>query len=155
MVKIRKARPEDVKKIFVLKRQTLEKINKNDYPRAAIDFLKKEYAPRFILEKLKTRKVFVLTSKDKILGCIDINLKTGRVGGLYVDYRHLRRRYGLKLMQFIEKLAQSKKIKKIILHPTKTACPFYKKLGYKIIKRNIWKGPGFEAKSIDMEKKLK
>ena len=151
---IRKARPEDVKRISTLKRQTLEKININDYPRPAIDFLKKEYSQRFILEKLKTRKVFVLVNSFKILGCIDINIRTGRVGGLYIDYKHLHKGYGLKLMQFIENFARAKNIKKISLHPTKTAYPFYKKLGYEVIKRDIWKGPGFKTKSIDMEKRL-
>jgi N-acetylglutamate synthase-like GNAT family acetyltransferase len=151
---IRKARPKDAKRISTLRRQTLEKININDYPRLAIDFLKKKNSSKYILESLKKRKVFVLINKNKILGCIEINLQTGKVGGLYIDYRYLRQGYGLKLMQFIEKFAQSKKIKKIKLHPTKTAYTFYKKLGYKVIKRNIWKGPGFKAKSIDMEKKL-
>lgn len=152
---IRKACPEDAKRISILRRKTLEKINLHDYPRPALDFLKKENSPKGILEKLKRRKLFVLTNRNKILGCVDINLGTGKVGGLFVDYRYLGKGYGSELMFFIENYARERKIKKIILHPTKTAYPFYKKLGYKVVKRDIWKGPGFRAKSIDMEKVLK
>ena len=123
-IKIRKARPEDVKRISILRRQTLEKINIKDYPKPALDFLKKENSPRSILEKLKRRKVFILTNQGKILGGIEINLETGRVGGLFIDYKHLGQGYGSKLMQFIEKFAQAKNIKKINLHPTKTAYLF-------------------------------
>jgi len=134
---IRKAKPEDVKRISKLRRQTLEKVNRNDYPHAAIDFLKKEeYMPAIILKKLKTRKIFVLVNQEgKILGCIDINLNTERVSGLYIDHRNLGKGYGLKLMQFIKKFAQAKNLKKIILHPTKTAYSFYKKLGYYYVKK--------------------
>jgi N-acetylglutamate synthase-like GNAT family acetyltransferase len=153
-IKIRRAKPEDVKRISTLRIQTLEKINKKDYPKAAIELLKQEYAPESLLKKLKTRKVFVLTNQNKILGCVDINLHTGRVSGLYIDYRHLGKGYGLKLMQFIEKFAQAKALKKITLNPTKTAYKFYKKLGYKVVKRDFWIGPGFKAKSIEMQKIL-
>lgn len=153
--KIRKAKPEDAKKISSLIRQTLEKVNINDYPKPAINLLKKESSPKQIIESLKTRKIFVLTNQGKILGCIYINLKAGRVGGLYIDYQYLGKGYGSKLMQFIEKFARAKKIKRITLHPTKTAFPFYKKLGYKVIKEDFWEGPGFKTKSKTMEKKLK
>ncbi len=154
-IKIKKAQPENARRISTLVRQTLEKINMNDYPRPAIDLLKKENSPKQIIESLEKRKVFVLTKQDKILGCIYINLKSGRVGGLYIDHKHLGQGYGSKLMQFIEKFAKSKKINKIILHPTETAYPFYKKLGYKVIKQDFWEGPGFKTKSKTMEKKLK
>lgn len=154
-MKIRKATPKDVKRISTLRRQTLEKINLKDYPRPALNLLKKENSQGHIMEKLKTRKVFVLIDRSNILGSIDINLKIGRVSNMYIDYKYLGRGYGSKLMQFIENFARAKNLKKINLNPTKTAFPFYKKLGYKVIKRDIWEGPGFKAKSITMEKKLK
>lgn len=153
-MEIRRAKPEDFRRISYLRRQTLEKINKNDYPKATIDFLKKENSPGSIARKLKTRKIFVLTDRGKILGSIEINLKSGRIGGLFIDYRYLGKGYGSKLMQFIEKFAKTKGIKKINLHPTKTAYDFYKKLGYRLVKQDIWEGPGFRVKSKTMEKRL-
>ena len=154
-MKIRKATPKDAKRISTLRRQTLEKINKNDYPKRALEFLKKKNSPKHVLKSLKKRKFFVLVENNKILGCIEIDLKDYKIGGLYIDYRHLGKGYGWKLMQFIEKYAKSKKIKKVNLHPTKTAYKFYKKLGYKVTKRDIWVGPGFRAKSVTMEKRLR
>ena len=155
MAQIRQAKPADAKRISYLRRQTLERINLKDYGRAAINHLKKKNSPAQIIKKMKTRKIFVIANKNKILGSIEINLETGRVGGLYIDYEHLKQGLGLELMQFIENFARTKKIKKIILHPTKTALPFYKKLGYKLVNQNFWEGPGFKVKSMDMEKKLK
>ena len=154
-INIRKAMPEDVKRISTLRRQTLEKINLHDYPKPALEILKKNYSPKSILERLKTKEMFVLVEKDKILGTIEFSLKTGRVQGLYIDYKHLGKGYGSKLMRFIENYTRAKKIRRIILYSTKTAYPFYKKSGYKLIKGGFWEGPGFKVKDLLMEKQFK
>jgi len=155
-MEIRKATKKDARRISTLRRQTLEKINKHDYPKAALEILKENYSKKSILEKLKKKKVFVLVDKGRILGSIEFNPKIGRVQGLYIDYKHLGKGYGFKLMEFIENYAKKKKIKKIILYSTKTAFPFYKKLGYKLVKskRTFWEGPGFKVKDLFMEKRL-
>jgi len=155
-VKIRKATPKDTRRISILRRQTLEKINKHDYPKPALEILKKNYSSKSILERMKRKKMFVLTIKSRIVGSVELNQETGRVQGLYVDYKHLGKGYGLKLMEFVEKYALANKINKIILYSTKTAYPFYKKLGYKLVKskRTFWEGPGFKVKDLFMEKRL-
>ena len=153
-IKIRKATSKDAERISNLRRQTLDKINHHDYPKPALEILKKSYSTKSILERLKVKKVFVLTNRGKILGSVELNLRTGRLQAMYIDYKHLGKGYGSKLMDFIEHYARVKKIKKIILYSTKTAYAFYKKLGYKRIKGGFWKGPGFKVKDIRMEKRL-
>ena len=65
--------------------------------------------------------------------------------------------YGAMLMHHVEDFARSRKIGKIILYSTKTAYPFYKKIGYKLVKQGkstYWTGPGFKSKDIFMQKRL-
>jgi len=154
-ISIRPAKPADAKRISYLRRQTLERINLKDYGRPVINYLKKKNSPAYILNHMKNRKMFVGIKQGKIVGSIEIDLKTASIWGLYIDHRHLGKGIGFKLMQFIEKLARKHKIKKLILHPTKNALPFYKKLGYRLTNQSIWGGPGFKVKSMDMEKRLK
>lgn len=95
---IRKAKPTDAKRISILRRQTLEKINKNDYPKPALEILKKNYSPKSILERMRIKKMFVLTENKRILGTVEFNPESGRVQGLYIDYRHFGKGYGGMLM---------------------------------------------------------
>jgi GNAT superfamily N-acetyltransferase len=157
---IRKAKPKDARRISTLRRQTLENVNKNDYPKPALEVLKKNYSPKSILERMVAREMFVLTDNNRILGTVEFNPESGRVQGLYIDYRYMGKGYGAMLMQYVEDFARSqkpKKIKKIILYSTKTAFPFYKKLGYKLAnpgKTTYWTGPGFKSKDIFMQKRV-
>ena len=157
---IRKAKPKDARRISALRRQTLETVNKNDYPRPALEILKKNYSPKSILERMIAREMFVLTDNNRILGTVEFNPESGRVQGLYIDYRHMGKGYGAMLMHHVEDFARSqkpKKIKKIILYSTKTAYPFYKKIGYKLVKQGkpaYWTGPGFKSKDIFMTKRV-
>ena len=154
---IRKAKPKDARRISTLRRQTLETVNKNDYPKPALEILKKNYSPKSILERMLAKEMFVLTDNNRILGTVEFNPESGRVQGLYIDYRHMGRGYGAMLMQHVEDFAKSKKVRKIILYSTKTAYPFYKKIGYKLAKpgkTTYWTGPGFKSKDIFMSKRV-
>jgi N-acetylglutamate synthase-like GNAT family acetyltransferase len=154
---IRKAKPKDARRISTLRRQTLENVNKNDYPKPALEVLKKNYSPKSILERMVAREMFVLTDNNRILGTVEFNPESGRVQGLYIDYRYMGKGYGAMLMQYVEDFARSKKVKRIILYSTKTAQNFYKKIGYKLVKQGkttYWTGEGFRVRDIFMQKRV-
>ena len=153
-MKIRKATIKDAGKISRLRRQTLEKITSLSWKKAAvIDYLKKKNSTKEIMKKMKERDIYVATEKGKIIGSVDI--KDNKIGGLFVRHDSVGKGIGKKLMEFIEKKAKKRGLSKVILHPTPNAIKFYKKLGYKKKKREIWKSKNFKTILWTMEKRLR
>jgi putative acetyltransferase len=150
-MRIRKAKPEDCRKIANLRKKTFEKINvkKGKYTKKQIEFLNKKNPPKKILEKMKKREMFCLVDKDKLLGVIGV--EKNRIAGLFVRYNCMGKGLGKKLLNFIENHARKKDIKKLRCDSTIYARPFYLKQGYKLIKRKIGK---LGIISYEMEKKI-
>jgi len=154
-MKIRKAKPEDARKLSNLIGNTIDKINKKDYSKKQIEILKKSNTPFKVLIKIKNRNIFCMVEKDKILGKIDLNLEKQRISGLFVNHNHLKKGIGRKLLIFIENYAKKKGIKKLALFSTITAQDFYKKFNYKSKKRTNLIIGGCKFQVIPMEKNLK
>lgn len=152
-MKIRKAKLSDARKVSSMRKKTIEKILIKYHKKEMINELLKKNSLKFLRPKIKERDMFCLLDGNSLLGTID--LEDNKIGGLFIKYNQLRKGYGKKLMDFIEDYAKKKGIKKVKLYPTKNAMKFYKKLGYKVTKKDYWNGPGFRAYSPTMEKRLK
>jgi len=137
-MKIRKATKKDARKISLMRRETLKKINSKDYPKKIIDILYKKNSVKDILIKMRERTMFCATEKDKILGTID--LEGNKIGGLYVNPKYIGKGLGKKLLRYLEDYTKKKGLRKLMLYSTLTAEGFYKKQGYKLKKNEIgWK----------------
>lgn len=152
-LKIRRAHPEDYKKIANLRKKTFETINAKDYTKKHVKLMNKKNPPKRILEKMKERDMFCLIDKNKILGVID--LEGNKIGGLFVRHSKIKRGYGTLLMNFIENYAKNKGLKKVKLYSTKYAYPFYIKRNYCLVKKGKWKPEGLVFTTYEMEKRLK
>ncbi len=151
-MKIKKAIKKDARRISFLRRKTLWEINKNDYPKVFLDFLIKENSTAGIFEKLKDKEVFCLWEKDVLLGTIE--LKDEKISGLFIRNSKTGKGFGTTLMDFIESYAKIKKIKQLRLYSTKSAIPFYKKRGFKLIPSGYWVIGKSKCKDNVMVKKL-
>ncbi len=152
-MKIRKAKLVDVKEISGLRKQTLKKVNSLEYKKEVIDYLVIKNSTKNILRKMKKRDFYVAIENNKVIGTIDLTID--HIGGLFVKHNMLGKGIGKKLLLYVEKKAKRKGIIKVNLNPTKSAIPFYKKHGYKLIKSHTWKTDTFKTKAWTMEKKLK
>lgn len=150
-MKIRKAKPEDYRKIANLRKKTFNEINAKtgDYTKEQIEILNKKNPPKRILEKMQERKMFCLIDKGKILGVVD--LKDNKIGGLFIRHNYIRTGLGTKLLFFIENHAKKKGIKKVRFDSTEYAKPFYIKHNYKLINKKI---NNLGITNYVMEKKL-
>jgi N-acetylglutamate synthase-like GNAT family acetyltransferase len=137
-MKIRKASKKDSVKISNLIDKSLNEVNSKDYTKKQISILRSKNNPKRVIEKLKERSIFVLEKNNKIIGTVDINLKKRIIGGFYINPKFIGKGLGKKLLDFIENYAKKKRIRKLKLYSTKTALGFYKKYGYKIIKKEKW-----------------
>lgn len=137
-MKIRKATKEDARKISILRRKTLRKINSKSYPKKIVDILIQKNSGKDIKEKMQKRKMFCAIENEKIIGTID--LEGNKIGGLYVHPDFTGRGIGKKLLEYIENYTRKEGIKKLMLYSTLNAENFYKKYGYKLKKDEIgWK----------------
>jgi N-acetylglutamate synthase-like GNAT family acetyltransferase len=151
-MRIRKFRKEDAKKASRLIRQAQLITLKDYYPRKIIDWFCKINTPSKIIAKSKKIELFVAVEGDKILG---INgLKEDQVKKFYVNPAYQGRGVGRKLIKNIENTARKRKIRKLVVRSSLYAEGFYKKMGFRRIKK-IKSGRGnIEFDEIFMEKKL-
>ncbi|MFA5953292.1 MAG: GNAT family N-acetyltransferase [Candidatus Pacearchaeota archaeon] len=155
-IELKKARKEDARKIYWLKREALIKINSKDYSKKVINLLLEKNSLNEISKKIKEDVIFCLFKNNLLIGTISIT--SNKIHGLAIRPSHINKGYGKYLINFIEKYAKKKNIKKLIIYPSLTAQKFYEKLGYKKSgKTSTWK---YKNKILElnvpiMEKKLK
>lgn len=137
-MKIRKGSKKDARKISLLRRNAIKKINAQDYSKEIVDLLLKSNDLENTFDKIKKEETFCLWNKELLIGTV--SLEKDIVGGLYIKISKMKKGFAKQLMDFIENYAKRKGWKKLRLYPTKTAYIFYKKLGYKRTgKMSCWK----------------
>jgi N-acetylglutamate synthase-like GNAT family acetyltransferase len=153
-MKLRRAKLEDARKILNLKKKTFKEINSKDYSKKVVDEYVEGQKLSEIVENITNRIIFILEEKGKLLGVVGLN-REGLVGSLYIRSDQVGKGYGKKLMIHVENYAKKLGIKKIVLHPTRTAEALYERLGYKTKnKTQDWKIGGEIIKVKEMWKKL-
>ena len=154
-MRIRKARPEDAKEIVKLVRETIRKVNSEDYTKkqvnAWVSSNKAKKMREFIAGK---RKVFVAVDKDKIIGMATWTQSENQVGALYVQKDRIGEGIGKKLYDRVEEEARKAGTKELKLYSTITAVPFYKKRGYKSVRKTHVTMNKVKIPCVIMKKKL-
>ena len=98
----------------------------------------------------KRRDIYVIVDGDRILGTA--SLENNNVFSVFVNTTYHGKGIGQRLMEHIERVAKNRGIDRLKLPSSLTAVGFYRKLGYKKIKKVFNKSTkGYE---IIMEKKL-
>lgn len=151
-MEIKRARPEDARRIILLRRKTLKEKNKTDYPKVFLDFLIRENSIKGILRKMKIRDMFCAWEGNILVGTID--LEGNKIGGLFVKSSEIGKGIGTQLMTFIEDYARSKKLKQVRLYSTKFAFNFYKNRGFYLVESGYWVLGNSKVKDRVMKKDL-
>ncbi len=135
---IRKAELKDAAGIEKIKRDTIRLVNSKDYSADKIRAWMDADSIDKVKEKIvdKTKVTFVAVDRGVILGIASFSLKDGELGFLYVKHDIHKKGVGTKLMQYAERCAKEKGLKKLKLGSTITAVDFYSNLGYKTINKN-------------------
>ncbi len=111
------------------------------------EFLKKVYTPQEIIKLPKISDFFVVMHNKKIIGMG--RLEKSKIATVYFDPKFHRKHGGTLIMSHLEKLARKKKLKKVYVESLLQSTGFYKKLGFKKVKR--LKNP---VNSMKMKKRL-
>ncbi len=152
-MKIRKAKIKEAKEISKLRIENIKTIVSKSYSKEWINKLIEWNSIEHIKNHIKKRDTFCIIEKNKILGCID--LEGEKLGGLYVKSNFVGKGIGKHLLLFLEEYARKKKLKRLYLYSTKNAINFYKKFGYKLMKKKAVEIGGVKNIDLIMEKKLK
>ncbi len=135
-MKIRLAKDKDCAAIARLHRQTIRNVNSKDYTKEQIRaWSARTNANRFRNSADKC-KMWVAIEDDKVAGFCNHGLD-GEFWGLYVHKDYIGKGIGSRLMQTAEDSLKKLGFKKVSLKASITAKEFYKKQGYKVIKKDL------------------
>lgn len=135
--------------ITVIFRNTVHKVNINDYTQEQVD----AWAPDFIDKEewnktLSEHYTFVAVKNDAIIGFGDID-DSGYLDRLYVHHDYLRQGVATLICNKLESMIDVDLA--IITHASLTAKPFFEKRGYRIVKEQLVERNGVFLKNYIME----
>jgi GNAT superfamily N-acetyltransferase len=133
-MKIRRFREEDASATSAVIRKSLKEISTAYYPQYVIDNEIEYYLPKNLKKSCKERMIFVAVEKERIIGTATLT-NDGWIMGMFVHPDHVSRGIASRLLKRIEKTAESMGMERLRAHAAIGAVGFYKKSGYRIVKK--------------------
>lgn len=128
----------------------LKTVNSNDYKESEIDFLCCKFSPQKVHKKFSENESFVIRKNDMIAGVVVLN-DDREIECLFIHPKYQKQGFGEGLLRVVEEAAIARGDKRVWLRSSVTAYGFYKKFGYKYIKKDYNKQSG---QTITMDKTL-
>ncbi|HWQ59583.1 MAG TPA: GNAT family N-acetyltransferase [Candidatus Fimivivens sp.] len=152
-MRIRLVRDEDYAAIARLHRQTIRNVNYKDYTEDQISaWSARTNAERFRSNADKCKR-WVAVEDNKVVGFCDHGLD-GEFWGLYIHKDFIGKGIGSRLLKTAEDSLEKMGFKKVSLKATVTAKEFYKKHGYRVIKKDFHPINNQKLEIFDMVKTL-
>jgi len=148
-MQIRKFTEKDTEEASNLICTTLRKVTIKGSPLFAIEEQCGEYSPEEIKKLSKKREIYVAVQNNEVIGTAAID--RDYIGSVFVDSSNLKKGIGSRLMDYIESIARKRGYKEVVLRSSPIAFGFYKKLGYKEVKRKYQRS---QLTMIEMKKEL-
>nr|WP_315026861.1 GNAT family N-acetyltransferase [uncultured Chryseobacterium sp.] len=151
---IRKGHQEDLAEMKEIFTETITEICKNDYTNEQLEVWKSgaENSERW-LKVIIDQFVLVAISEDRIVGFCTLDQRK------YIDLFFVHKNYqhqgiAAKLYAQIEEEAGKQKEKYITADVSKTAKPFFEKMGFHVLKEQIVNVKGIDLINYKMQKNL-
>lgn len=149
---IRKFRKEDARQVCNLLRKSQREVLSNHYRKEVIDMFCKRITQKRMIERAKEQEIFVAAEGKIVLG---VNgLSGNEVRRFHVLPSYHGKGIGRRLMENIERIARTRGIKKLIVKSSINAEGFYKKMGFKRVRKTMEVLDNIRFPEILMEKKL-
>ena len=147
IIKIRKFKKGDERKLSYLCRKCITSINSKDISKKEAEVLYHCYSPGRIVQDSSRFDVYVAETKGKIIGTA--SLTDHWVKSVFVNPLLHGKGIGTQLMEYMEKLLKRRGIRSASLKSSPYAINFYKKIGYKKVKdMHLEVGPVTEMNKI-------
>lgn len=152
---IRRVKRPDIPQIARLYYETVHRVNARDYTAEQI----RAWAPRIYPDSFWQRRfrrytVFVAQDEETIVGFAELS-PTGEIDCFYVHHARQQKGIGATLMARIERQARSHGNARLQADVSITAEPFFRRMGFRVVRRQtkIYRNRSFEQ--AVMEKRLR
>ena len=154
--KLRKLSEEDIPVLQTLFRETVLHVNARDYTREEVEDWASCGESAEHMKDLLARNdyVAVLNEQGEIIGFSSMNAE-GYLHSLFVHKDYQRDGVGSLLLSAVEKRAREYGVAEITSEVSLTACPFFEKRGYEVIKGQKRRANRLELTNFVMRKRLK
>ena len=135
-VLVRKSKKSDAAKIARLYHDTVHIINAQDYTKQQINaWAPKVYEAAFWRRRFQNYTVFVAEAAGDVVGFAEFEI-TGHIDCFYVHHEWQGQGVGAQLLKHIEATARKKRIYRLFAEVSITAMPFFKKMGFCVVRRH-------------------
>jgi len=133
-MKIRKIKKSDIKNVSKLITEVVQNNFSGVYSDKVIKYFCEQNSVENIIKKLNNNtNYFVVENKGRIIGVAGI--KKDEIVSFHISVKHQGCGIGKRLMTFIKNFAKQNYIKKLKVHSSIPAVNFYKKCGFKFVKK--------------------
>lgn len=144
----------DFEKIAKIIQDFGENINAKDWDSKQKLARKEEYAPKKVWTLLEYCDSFYAVENNRIAGIILLDIDDNIILGPFISKEYIGKNIGEKLLQFIEKHSQDKKLKHISVFASKTESDLFKESGFKLIKKIVRKMNNAKFEVFEMVKEI-
>ncbi len=154
-MQVRPVKRADVPQIARLYYETVHRVNARDYSPEQI----RAWAPRVYPDAVWQRRfrryeVFVAEDGEAIVGFVELG-RAGEIDCFYVHHGHQHRGIGATLMARVERRANSRGNTRLLADVSVTAGPSFRRLGFRVVRRQIKIYRNRAFKQAVMEKRLR
>lgn len=152
---IREMHPEEISQTLSLFSHTVRTVNSKDYDSKQIEaWVDPQRTLAQWQKSFDQKKTVVAVLSSQIIGFADMD-KMGYLDRLYVDASYIGAGVGRKLVEYLEGWAKAQGISTLETHASITAKPFFKHLGYQVIKKQTVICRGVAMENFVMIKQMK
>ena len=151
-MRIRKFRNQDAKQVCNVLRRSQKEVLSKYYKKVIIDTFCKRITQKRMIQRAKEQEIFVAVEGKRVLG---INGLIGNeIRRFHVLPNYHGKGVGKLLMQNVERIARERGIRKLIVKSSINAEGFYKKMGFKRVRKIMEAVENVRFPAILMQKRL-
>jgi putative acetyltransferase len=154
-MRIRCVRRVDIPQISHLYYETVHRVNARDYsPEQIRAWAPQVYPDAFWQRRFQRYRVLVAEDGGAVVGFVELG-RTGEIDCFYVHHAHQHRGIGSALMARVEREARSCANTCLLADVSLTAEPFFRRMGFHVVRRQIRIYRNRAFKLAVMEKRLR
>jgi putative acetyltransferase len=153
-MRIRRVKRADIPQIARLYYETVHRVNARDYSPGQIQaWAPRVYPDAFWQRRFRRYRVLVAEDSGAIVGFVELAPK-GEIDCFYVHHAHQQRGIGAALMARAEREARSRGNSRLLADVSITGEPFFRRMGFRVVRRQIKIYRNRAFRQAVMEKRL-
>jgi putative acetyltransferase len=154
-MRLRRVRRADIPQIARLYYETVRRVNARDYGPEQIEaWAPWVYPDAFWQRRFRRYRVLVAEENGSVVAFVELAPK-GEIDCFYVHHGHQHRGVGTALMARVEREARSRGNSRLFADVSITAEPFFRRVGFRVVRRQIKIYRNRAFKQAVMEKRLR